>query len=112
VQGRRARELTTIEKMIAIHCADAHPPGCRECPDLRAYAERRLERCPFGDDKPTCLNCPVHCYRSDMRERVRAVMRSSGPRMLRRHPVLALLHLLVDSRRRPPAIGSSRSRPG
>jgi len=28
-----------------------------------------------------------------MRERIRAVMRYAGPRMLWRHPLLALLHL-------------------
>jgi hypothetical protein len=34
-----------------------------------------------------------------MRERVREVMRYSGPRMLTRHPVLAVAHL-VDGRRK------------
>ena len=43
----------------------------------------------FGDDKPTCANCKVHCYSEAMRERVRDVMRYAGPRMLWRHPVLA-----------------------
>ena len=33
-----------------------------------------------------------------MREEVREVMRHSGPRMLRRHPLLAVAHLL-DGRR-------------
>lgn len=108
MKGRRARERRTVEKMIAFHCARAHAAGCRDCPELLVYAEGRLARCPFGDEKPTCLNCPIHCYRPDMRERVRAVMRSAGPGMLRRHPVLTLLHLLVDSRRRPPLIRNSR----
>jgi hypothetical protein len=36
-----------------------------------------------------------------MRERVRAVMRYAGPRMLLRHPILAVLHLL-DGMRPPP----------
>ena len=35
-----------------------------------------------------------------MRERVRAVMRYSGPRMLTRHPVLAVAHL-ADGRKTP-----------
>jgi hypothetical protein len=38
-----------------------------------------------------------------MRERVREVMIFAGPRMLLRHPVLALLHLVVDERRPAPA---------
>ena len=38
-----------------------------------------------------------------MRQRVREVMIYAGPRMLLRHPVLALLHLVVDERRPAPA---------
>jgi hypothetical protein len=34
-----------------------------------------------------------------MQERVRGVMRFAGPKMLRHHPILALLHLLWDSRK-------------
>jgi hypothetical protein len=64
---------------------------------------RRLERCVFGDAKPACSNCVVHCYRADMRERVREVMRWSGPRMLLRHPVLAVRHL-IDERRPAPSL--------
>ena len=61
---------------------------------LLDYANRRLERCLFGDAKPTCANCVVHCYRADMRERMREVMRWAGPRMTWRHPVLTLFHFL------------------
>ena len=61
-------------------------------------AERRLEKCPFAEEKPTCVKCPVHCYEAVMRERVRQVMRYAGPRMLLRHPVLALLHLRDERR--------------
>ncbi len=44
----------------------------------------------------------MHCYRPEMRQRVRDVMIFAGPRMLLRHPVLALLHLVVDERRPAP----------
>ena len=49
------------------------------------------------------MKCPTHCYKPEMRERVRAVMRYSGPRMLREHPVLAIAHL-ADGRRRAPGV--------
>ncbi len=103
---RLAREERTIAAMIALYCRDRHratPDACAACSALRAYAHDRLVRCPFGADKPTCLNCAVHCYRGDMRERVRDVMRKSGPRMLLRYPVLTLLHLYCDSRRDAPS---------
>ena len=102
---RLSREERTIAVMIALYCRDTHgatPDTCAACSALRAYAHDRLVRCPFEADKPTCLNCAVHCYRGDMHERVRAVMRYSGPRMLLRHPVLTLLHLYWDSRRETP----------
>jgi hypothetical protein len=94
---RRARELKTIAAMVRLYCRGHHHAGaplCPECASLMQYATRRLERCVFGDAKPTCANCAVHCYSADMRERVRVVMRWAGPRMLLRHPVLAIRHLL------------------
>jgi hypothetical protein len=102
---RMDRERRTIDAMVRIYCRDHHGTGrgdiCSECTDLRTYAFARLERCRFQDDKPTCANCPVHCYKPDMREKVRAVMRYSGPRMLLRHPYLAIAHLR-DGRRKVP----------
>jgi len=65
---------------------------CRECRELLEYACARLARCPFAPNKPTCARCPIHCYKPAMREKIRVVMRFAGPRMLCRHPILALLH--------------------
>jgi len=107
-RGRLRREWRTIEAMIGITCRHRHGGGrralCPECAGLLGYAHERLVRCPFGEGKSTCARCRVHCYRPEMRERVRDVMRFAGPRMLARHPVLALLHLLVDERRDPPEL--------
>jgi molybdenum cofactor biosynthesis enzyme MoaA len=99
--GRRARALATIDVMIGMYCRRHHHdqfPLCPDCARLRAYAARRLERCIFGDDKPNCADCVVHCYRAEMRERIRAVMRWAGPRMLLRHPILAIAHMLAERR--------------
>ena len=106
---RRRREHRTLEAMIAMYCIHHHGGDglCADCRDLADYALRRLERCVFGDAKPTCANCTVHCYRDDMRERVRVVMRWAGPRMLARHPILAITHIL-DGRRPAPALPAKR----
>ena len=80
---------------------------CGGCTDLHDYAHRRLERCVFGDAKPTCANCTVHCYKADMRERIRVVMRWAGPRMLWRHPVLAVRHM-IDGHLPAPSLQRSR----
>ncbi|MCU0959126.1 MAG: nitrous oxide-stimulated promoter family protein [Pirellulaceae bacterium] len=89
-----------------MYCRHHHGGGsalCAACRELHAYAMCRLDRCPFGADKPTCAHCPVHCYRTDRREQIRAVMRYAGPRMLWRHPYLAIRHLL-DGRRPAPTL--------
>ncbi len=99
-----ARQKRTIQAMVALYCRAHHGPGdalCSECRALVDYALSRLDRCPFGAEKPTCANCPIHCYRPAMREAARRVMRYAGPRMLWHHPVLALMHWL-DGRRTVP----------
>ena len=69
-------------------------PGlCGDCRELLEYSLARLEHCKFGNTKTKCHKCPVHCYRPDMREKIRTVMRFSGPRMLLYHPLEALRYL-------------------
>jgi len=95
------RELRTMGKMVDIYCS-AHHDGdamCVDCAIFLDYAHVRLEKCPFGEDKPTCANCPVHCYKPHYREQARQIMRYAGPRMLLRHPILTISHYL-DGRRR------------
>jgi predicted amidophosphoribosyltransferase len=101
---RMVRELRTIEAMIALYCADKHKSHnglCDECRALFDYAQARLERCPFQENKTTCARCPVHCYKPAMRQQIRVVMRYAGPRMLYHHPVLAVRHLFDDRRKTP-----------
>jgi Nitrous oxide-stimulated promoter len=108
--ARRAREFKTIVAMLHMYCRRHHHPNgnlCDDCAALEAYACRRLERCVFGDDKPTCANCTVHCYKPAMREEVRVIMRWAGPRMLWKHPLLAIRHKL-DGRRPAPMLQRAR----
>lgn len=104
---RRRREVRTIAAMLRMYCrAHGHlreAPLCASCSLLLDYATRRLERCVFGDAKPTCANCLVHCFSAAMREQMRAVMRWAGPRMLTRHPILGIAHL-IDGRRLSPRL--------
>ena len=100
---RLIRERQTIAAMIEMYCRDQHNPQdglCPECAALRDYAFRRIERCPFGPEKTTCAKCPVHCYKADMRAKIKEVMRYAGPRMILRHPVMSLLHHLDSLRSR------------
>ena len=83
--------------MIRIYCRahhDASPGICPECAELLDYALVRIDCCPFDADKPPCADCTVHCYKPKMRDQIRKVMRYAGSRMMLRHPVLAILHML------------------
>jgi hypothetical protein len=102
VHRRMGRERRTVEAMIRLYCCEQHGSRnglCGECAELADYARLRLEKCPFQAAKTTCAKCPIHCYKPDRRAQIRAVMRIAGPRMLFRHPVLALLHLLDGLRK-------------
>ena len=90
--------------MVQIYCRSAHKNRsrlCDECRELLDYAGRCLDRCPFQACKTTCANCKVHCYKPSMREKIKGVMRYAGPRMMYRHPVLAVLHVFDGLRKDP-----------
>ena len=97
--------------MVALYCRDHHAAPavlCPECADLDVYTRLRLEKCPYGEEKPTCANCPIHCYQPHRREQIRRVMGYAGPRMLLAHPVLAVRHMLDGYRRAPARPGRPR----
>lgn len=104
LQGELLTEFKTVSAMIEIYCRHHHgmiKGLCPECCELKEYAETKLDRCVFGQEKPTCNTCPVHCYKPEPKERMRAVMRFSGPRMLLKHPLLAIRHLRHEKRQVP-----------
>lgn len=101
---RLRREWRTMEVMMQIHCRDHHGATnalCHECQELLNYANLRLDRCRFGEAKPTCAKCPVHCYQKTRREQIRVMMRYAGPRMLWEHPIKSLRHWLDGFRKAP-----------
>lgn len=102
LSGRLRRELKTLQCMTDMYCAHHHARGegrrCEACEDLLRYAARRLRKCPYGEDKPTCAKCPVHCYKAQPRQRVRDIMRFAGPRMIWRHPWKAVAHIFDKAR--------------
>jgi hypothetical protein len=106
---RLSREQRTMAAMLRIYCRELHGSVarngaglCPECEALAAYARQRLAGCPYGPAKPTCANCQIHCYRPRQREQARVMMRYAGPKMLLRHPWLAIAHLIDGRRPAPP----------
>ncbi|NLX19005.1 MAG: nitrous oxide-stimulated promoter family protein [Desulfobulbus sp.] len=104
---RLQREAKTVKAMIELFCKAHHSSSaqlCPQCEALLAYAYRRLQHCPFQENKPTCGKCPVHCYAPAQGKQIRTIMRFSGPRMLIPHPLLTLCHFL-DGLRKPQSRG-------
>lgn len=97
VAQKREREKKVVSLMIRLYCKKKHQTKdelCEECAALEAYAKLRSDKCPFMETKTFCSNCKVHCYKPEMREKIREVMRFSGPRMMLYHPVLAVRHVI------------------
>jgi hypothetical protein len=115
VRGPRIeREKRTVTAMIHLYCHAQHQSGgglCAHCSTLHVYAMHRLDRCPFQEAKTTCAKCVVHCYKPEMREQIRVVMRYAGPRMLWKHPVLAVRHLIDGRRSKAIMAGRPAQRP-
>ncbi|MGU8379167.1 nitrous oxide-stimulated promoter family protein [Clostridium perfringens] len=84
--NRIDKEKEIITLMIKLYCKKKHGGSngelCNECRELEEYAHKRLTYCKFGNEKSSCKKCPIHCYKKDMREKVKEVMRFSGPRIL------------------------------
>ena len=89
-EKKRQQEKATVGLMIELYCRGHHgtPKGrlCPDCAVLRDYADARVDHCPHIATKTFCSVCQTHCYKPEMRERIRQVMRWSGPRMLFHHP--------------------------
>lgn len=90
-------EKEVVSKMIEIFCRKKHGTKkslCVKCQALEEYAHLRLDKCFYGEDKPFCEQCPVHCYKPDKRLQIQSIMRFSGPWMMVYEPRLAFLHLI------------------
>lgn len=104
-------EFKTIKAMVAIYCKTFHNRAaeCSECRDFLIYVNERLDRCPYGQNKPTCNKCPIHCYKPQQREQAKVIMRYAGPRMLIHHPILAIKHLRSEKRPIPSVVPEKMS---
>lgn len=101
VEKKRQQEKQIVSQMIELYCKKQHHTKgelCTECKALKDYAMMRSDKCPFMETKTFCSNCKVHCYKADMREKIRKVMRFSGPRMIFYCPIPAIRHVIESKR--------------
>jgi hypothetical protein len=108
--GKLGLEFKTIKAMVNIYCNKYHGSTlCDSCAEFLLYANEKLDRCPYGQNKPTCNKCLIHCYKKAQREQARVIMRYAGPRMLLSHPILAIKHLIAERRPVPESIPDNAS---
>lgn len=98
-ERRLRKDEKTVLIMAQLYCRDQHPDAprgedglCASCSAVVAYAAARTRACP-RQHKGTCDTCDIQCYRPAMRADIRAIMAYSGPRMITRHPLMAIRHL-------------------
>lgn len=99
ISKKKNQEKKIVKYMIELYCKKNHKTTrkkklCSECLELLNYAFERTEKCPFIETKTFCSNCSVHCYKKDMKEKIKKIMRFSGKRMIFSHPILALKHVI------------------
>ena len=103
IKQKRQKEYKTVLLMIQIFCSHKHKTKamklpetlCPECKQLAEYVHTRIEKCIFIETKSFCSFCKIHCYKPEMREKIRTVMRFSGIRMIFYHPPLAIKHAIL-----------------
>lgn len=101
IESKREREKRIVLLMVRLYCKKNHGRKkelCKDCKALADYAMLRSDNCPFMETKTFCSNCRVHCYKKDMREKIRKVMRFSGPRMIFYHPIMAVRHVIEEKK--------------
>ncbi|MEA4812685.1 MAG: nitrous oxide-stimulated promoter family protein [Anaerolineaceae bacterium] len=89
-------EKNTLLTVIDFYCNRKHGTKgeiCLECNALKAYATKQLDNCIFLLQKPTCAQCPLHCYSPERRQQIRKVMRYAAPRFYFLHPYKAFKHI-------------------
>lgn len=91
------KEKNIVALMIEIYCKGKHKSKegglCNECSELKKYAYKRLNYCKFGENKSTCSRCTIHCYKKDMREKIKDVMKYSGWRLIIYKPIALFKHM-------------------
>ena len=97
-------EKHIVGLMIELYCRRKHNTSknqlCEECSKLKLFCHIKLQKCPFGDNKGACSDCEIHCYRNTPeREKIREIMRFSGPRMMLYYPKDSLLHIIKRKRK-------------
>lgn len=114
IAKKRQDEKRVMTMMVRLYChGKRHPTSaadiCPQCAALLSYANSRTDRCPRMAEKTFCSKCPAPCYEPARREEIRRMMRYAAPRLLLRHPIPVLRHMLAPKQKKAAAVKEADS---
>jgi len=92
-EKRVVRDAKVLTAFIGVYCRENHKTDglCEDCRSVLEYALRRNDKCPL-DPKPKCKDCKIHCYKPEMRAKIRRIMKFSGIYFIKRGRIDWLFH--------------------
>ena len=98
IENKRKSEKIIVKQMIEIYCKHHHKSVdlCDSCKEILDYSWMKIDKCPVMETKTFCSKCSIHCYNQEMAEKIRIIMRFSGPRIFMYHPIITLKHAYVS----------------
>ncbi|MEF3254122.1 MAG: nitrous oxide-stimulated promoter family protein [Deferribacterales bacterium] len=94
-EKRIKRDAKLLKSFIGVYCKVHHKTDgktlCSECDELLQYALKRDQKCPL-DPKPKCKDCKIHCYKPEMRIKIKEVMKFSGIYFIKRGRIDYIFH--------------------
>jgi hypothetical protein len=95
MEGNFEKKKKVLEAMFDIYIKK-NPKEKDVADDLKKYSLARLEKCPNIEKDIYCKSCKIRCYSKENQEKIKKVMRFSGPRMIIYHPFMAFDHLISN----------------
>jgi len=98
IEEKRNSEKQIVKEMIEIYCKHNHDCVglCDSYREILNYSCKRIDSCPFMETKTFCSKCSVHCFDDEMSEKIREVMKFSGPRIFLYHPLMTIRHAYLS----------------
>ena len=93
---KQLQEYKIIKQMVRVYCEKNHHTKdylCEDCQKLVEYSQLRIINCPHKENKKFCSGCKTHCYKKEMKQKIKTVMKFSGPRMILYNPLIVIKHM-------------------
>ena len=94
------KEKENIRKSFGKYCNENHGTSdeklCPKCTALLTTVMLKIQRCPYGINKPVCDNCETPCFGEEATNNFREIMKSSRKKMLLSHPLMTIKHKIAS----------------